>query len=624
MSELIVSGVMGAVVGHTLGAPLIGGTEFRRLNFYEPVPARMAPAPALDAWLVWSNHLRSGRFPEILSQTWLSHWNYPIDESSFGLHNCGRGLGSPLAGSFGNPLSNGSQAFGRAVYWGLVFHGDPERAAEFAYYDASLDHTGEGVHLPVATARMVAMAGPTVEFPQYARVITSTVPGSSRILKALPEVLKLIDQEDGPQQTKLTLAETLGIADQFEATLTMSWILVGLGQLKNGFGAAVRATAGCGGASNHATLVTGTIAGLRAGKADAEWTTPLGTAYVAGHGLRGIEPPQNLSDLASLVVADKARASSALRPIALGGGDLRGDDISSSVGDMLSEEVAPASAATAKDLLSQDPNRSTTEVEGITIAVHYIDPPIVVPGKSNRLQIEFRNRSDVERTLDTQLQGPDGWEVASKMTSFRLRPGEISSFGVVARSPVEHPGTATHLRLRIEKYELLLPLCQSQKWHVAGPFVNHDGNGFDKSYKPETKQNKSEIFSGRSDLAVRWQSMFCPGNTFDVEPHFKLGPGVVYLYGIAKFPKPGKYKVVAATECGIKVWVDQQIVVSYHDVHVPVPRPQAPYVGEFSTTGESKILVKVIRGLAPLGPLSLYFLAEDGKLVVPEEFANFS
>ena len=129
MSAHIRAATLGALAGATLGAPLRGRKGFRKLEFYEPIPSRMAQSEALEAWLVWSRHVRAEKSPQTISQSMVANWSYPIDESAFGLANASKGLGSPISGSFANPLPTGSQAIGRAIYWGLAFHGKPDIAA---------------------------------------------------------------------------------------------------------------------------------------------------------------------------------------------------------------------------------------------------------------------------------------------------------------------------------------------------------------------------------------------------------------------------------------------------------------------------------------------------------------
>jgi len=633
MPQWSVAGAMGAVIGHTLGAPRIGTKEFRRLNFFEPIPVRMASSPVLESWLVWSHHLRSGRPAATLSYSWYTHWNYPTDESAFGLANCARGFGSPLAGSFANPLPGGSNALGRCAYWGLVFSGQPERAREYAFFDSSLDHAGDAVHLGMAVAQMVSETTPETDFPHYVRILTKRLPTSTPILKVLPDIIAQCEKPDGPSQIRLIVNDKLGVPDPLDANATMAWILAGLGQLRQGFGASIMAAAGCGGASDQAALIVGTIAGLRSGVVDTEWASPLGSDFVCGTGLRGIDPPRTLAEFAEIVSHDADRhAVSPADPVsdvtAPEPDGAMGDDISAQVGDMIEaesdgeEEAVPDTPTPfiVPEFEVPEGLGSTTEVAGILITVTALTPPVVVPGQSIEMTVAFRNAGTEERVLKAELTAPDGWKVATQISSFRLLPGQTTSYPVVAHPAKEHPGTADNLRLRFEKYELLLPLAGSQTWYAAGPFVNHDGNGFEKVYGPESKQSAKDIFNGRSDLAIRWQPVRFPGSVFEIEPLFRLGPGVVYLYARVRFARPGHYRVVAATHNGLKMWVDGTRVVSFHDVHEPVPRPKPPYLGEFSTTGECQMLVKVLRCLTPAPPMTIYFLGEDGRLVQPEEF----
>ncbi len=614
-----------------------GRGTFRKLNFYEPIPARMSPSETLEGWLVSSRHLRAGKSPQTIAQSYLQHWDYPVEETAFGLANIARGLTAPLAGSFDNPLTSGSQALGRAVYWGLALHGKPDEAAEFAYYDASIDHAGDGVWAAVAVARMAAIAQPGLTAASLVRAATNALPKESLCVRAIPAVLQGMGVADGPAQVCNTLAGSLQVQDARHAALSLGYALAGLIHGAGDFGKSVLATAGCGGASDQSTLVTGALAGLLAGEVPSEWTSPLGNAFVVGIGLKNLDPPSSIADFADLIgqdnatfgwVAPEPKAEPAPEPAA------EAAEPEEASTEPAAPEPQPAPAEPAKpldlsaalpaprvrDLLLAEPNESITEVEGIRLSAKYLDPPVAKAGVAMRLVLTFTNIRDTEAVLDTALAAPDGWAVASRLTSFRLRPGESSSFPAVVQPIGPEIPPLAQLRLKMNRYQLLVPVIGSQRWYWVGPFVNHDGAGFDRIFPAEFKQDAGEVFNGRSDLPVRWTESLFSGVTFDLEPYFRTGPGVVYLYALMQIPNPGPGKLVVASSVGAIAWVNGQKALWYHERKPAVPRPAPPYVADVVLTENTKLLVKVLRDRPALEPVTIYILSQDGKLVVPEAF----
>ncbi|MCH7945177.1 MAG: ADP-ribosylglycohydrolase family protein [Armatimonadetes bacterium] len=614
MSAHIRAAAYGALAGATLGAPLRGRKGFRKLDFFEPIPSRMAQSEALEAWLVWSRHVRAGKSPQTISQSMLANWNYPIDESAFGLANASKGLGSPISGSFANPLPTGSQAIGRAIYWGLAFHGKPDEAAEHAYYDASVDHAGDGVWAPVALARVLALSHPQRSLTDIVRIATASLPKESRIVQALPLILQSLSNPDGAREIRQSLPAKLGLADPLDAVLSACWVLVGLLRGNGDFETSVLVTAGCGGASGQSTLACGAIAGALSGKVPEPWIKPLGREFVCGHGLRSLDPPKTVEEFVGLVVHDSEQYG-APGPAATQDAvkvDAPADADEPDQSFEMSDEL--------RELLVREPNESITELEGLRMSVQFIDPPIVRPGNALRMSLKFTNIGDAAAKLATALSGPEDWEIATKLSTIELEPGESSSFAAVVKPPAAYTSTFDNLRLKVNKYELLIPLFGSQLWYHVGPFVNHEGAGFDRQFPAETKIMLGEVFNGRSDLPVEWSAEYFPGVVFDVEPLFKTGPGVLYLYASARFESPGKYRIIVASGVGVIVWINGEKLLWYHDPHTPVPRPTTPYLAEFATEGEVTILVKTLRNLPPVPALSIYFLAEDGSLATPVDF----
>ena len=272
--------------------------------------------------------------------------------------------------------------------------------------------------------------------------------------------------------------------------------------------------------------------------------------------------------------------------------------------------------------MASEANAMTFAYDGLRLTVEYVDGVVAHPGKSLRLVATFTSAGEEELTVDPIFLGPEGWAVASKFASFRLRPGESTSFGVVLQPPAGADLAATvRATLEFGGKAAILPLFGPERWYIVGPIPNIEGTGFDKPGRPEDAQTQGETFAGRSHMPVRWTEQGFAGVLFDLEPIFASGPGIAYLWAKVRMPSEGRYRLVVAASTGALAWIDKRQLVKYHDEHVPVPRAIQPYLAEFQATGDHVLLIKVLRNLTPLGPLVVYFLGDDGRVVRP---ANFS
>ncbi len=609
MTDNVRAAVQGALVGWTLGSQTRGRRELKYLSFYDPIPPRMSASEAIESWLVWSQHVRSVGVPHSLARSLLAHWNYPSDESAFGLGHVALGLTSPVSGSFANPLSRGSNAIGRSVYWGLVFHGKPDEAAEHAYYDASIDHAGEGVWVPVALARAMALLSPGKTVTDLVRDIGNGLPKSSDVLRAMGPILKSVGKPDGVREVHEQLPALLGIADPQDAALTASWIMLGLLHGGLDFERCVLVTAGCGGASGHSTLACGAICAHVSGSVPLAWTKPLGELMVYGHGLRGIDGPKSIDSLVSLVAKDAEQFSTP--PLAL----------------PTAEGEAPASVTQAispqsdfvKSLLEREPVESFVDVGTVRVSAQYIDSPVATAGAATKFALRFENTGESAITITPSVEGPRGFELAHKIGEFVLNPGGASTFAVVYKAPTSMRQREV-IKVTLPDGEAEFPVFAPQLWYVVGPMTNQEGTGFDKEYPCEKNVRLGQVFNGRSNLPVEWTALLVTSPHVDVEKIFGAGPGTLYLYANVRMSKAGRYRIVVASGVGAIVWIDDKKAYWYHDTHNPVPRAVDPYTGSFYTDGEVRVMIKTFRNLSPVPPLTIYFLAEDGSLAVPAGF----
>lgn len=662
MSELTKQATLAAVAGWTLGASRTGRTEYTRLTGYNPIPARMVPSHPLDSWTAWLKHLAENRPPELLARTAQDHLRLTAEESAYGFLNIRKGFTSPFSGTHANPRPNGSEAVLRAAFWGLAFHGDPDKAARYAYYDASLDHAQEGVWVPVAIAAAAASARPDISLSDLVDAFIDALPAESRLPKALAELNNSTRSPEGPREFRRKALTLLGTPDQDDAAVSGAFVLLGLLNSKSDPGTGMLVTAGCGAASTHTTAATALLLTLLKGEIAPEWTSPLGKDYIASFTLRQLDPPSTLQSLADQIAP--------LTPDPLPGGrgftepqaptsnptNVEGEapaeppstenetldsprqnipvtterqscddsltaqddpSISKSEEGHSPDKSPPRLSPQTRTLLTQDPLVTHLDAHGLQVGLRYVDSPLALPDFASRLQINLTSTSEDSQNHTLALRTPEGWDVATRLADAHIPAGETVSFAAVAQPPKAETIQDPRLFLSVDGVETILPLVQPQPWMVAGPFTNADGQGYEHPYRPETDLDLKEVMSGRSNMGVYWERHWFPGHIFDLEPYFKSGPGVVYLYAALTFPKSGNYTLFASVGSGLKLWIDGRRTLAYHDYHTPVPKPEPRYTAAFAAHAEVKVLVKVLRANDPVAPLTLVFFDEDGTLVEP-------
>jgi hypothetical protein len=294
----------------------------------------------------------------------------------------------------------------------------------------------------------------------------------------------------------------------------------------------------------------------------------------------------------------------------------------SRIAALQAERAMAEKDAQFKALLNQDPNFTSIDIAGIQITAHYLDIPVgAMPVK--KLNLTLKNQSEELKNVKLSLTAPTDWQVASRVTDSAIPQNTETSFPAVIQPP-ENPGQDNHLRLQLDKLNVLIPFAAAQRYWLLGPFANIEGTGFTKPHPPEKNntlnQSMSQAFSGRSDLGIRWQEQFFSGTQFDIEPIFNQGPGAAFLYAHITWPA-GYYRVQAAFAGGFKLWIDGKPLLSYNDTTVKPPNHPS-YAAEFSSPGESRILIKIIRGRNPIAPLSLTFFDESGRIVFPTAFTK--
>lgn len=180
---------LGKAIGGTLGGPHEGKTGPLELTYYDPVPTSVMPNDDLDLQVVWLCYLlESGArevTPDILSDAWHKHVDFPFDEYGICHRNTAYGLKGYKRGSVDNFFSECMGAAIRSEIWACLAPGDPQRAAAFAWADAACDHAGDGIWAEVFFAAIESAAFVEHDRDTLIDLGLSFLPAESRVRDAV-------------------------------------------------------------------------------------------------------------------------------------------------------------------------------------------------------------------------------------------------------------------------------------------------------------------------------------------------------------------------------------------------------------------------------------------------------
>jgi ADP-ribosylglycohydrolase len=237
--------------------------------------------------------------PRAMANVWMDRMPvnllYTAERAAY--RNFAIGYWPPESASFRNPHREWIGAQIRADIFGYTAPGWPEKAAEFAFRDASISHVKNGIYGEMFVAAMLAAAYVTDDIVEIINVGLSEIPANCRLAEAIRETLAwcqdLGDWEAVWDRIKARYGHYSGVHTINNAALVVLGLYFGNTDFENGIVVSVRG--GWDTDCNGATV--GSILGLKFGadKLPGKWIGVLNDRLMSS--VRGFND-NRISDLA--------------------------------------------------------------------------------------------------------------------------------------------------------------------------------------------------------------------------------------------------------------------------------------------------------------------------------------
>lgn len=293
---------LGKAIGGTLGGPPEGEPGPLNLSFYDPVPAKMLPNDDLDLQLVWLHHLRAtgsrSVTPEILSEAWQKYVGFPWDEYGIARRNRALGLRGEAQGAYDNFFGESMGAAIRSELWACVAPGDPLRAAGFAWADAVVDHTGEGVWAEVFHAALQSAAFTCADRDRLIAAGLDAIPADTRLARAIRDTLHWWRESPDWLRVRERIVHDHGRPNFTDVVANLAFEILGWLAGGGDFGKSICIAVNCG----RDTDCTGATLGALLGIIDpdcipAAWRAPIGEEIVLSPAITGLPAQGTLATL---------------------------------------------------------------------------------------------------------------------------------------------------------------------------------------------------------------------------------------------------------------------------------------------------------------------------------------
>ena len=191
---------LGKNIGGTLGAPFECYRGVYDIDFFMQDVSSPVPNDDLDLQLVWLSaieHEGKNVDSRVLAEYWENYVSAVISEYGTGKNNFAMGIMPPLSGYMRNENRESNGAWIRTEIWACLCAGNPALAATYAYYDACVDHSGEGIYSAVFIAAAESAAFFETDTNELINIGLSYIPEDCATRGAVELVRNCFESGDG-------------------------------------------------------------------------------------------------------------------------------------------------------------------------------------------------------------------------------------------------------------------------------------------------------------------------------------------------------------------------------------------------------------------------------------------
>jgi len=434
---------LGKSIGGTLGAPFEALRGVLELDFYtQDLSKGTPPNDDLDLQLIWLNAAeRHGRAIDsaLLGEYWISFICASWSEYGAGKNNMEIGIAPPLSGWYNNHNRNSCGAFIRSEIWACLNPGHPDRAVKYAYEDAIIDHSREGVFAEIFCAAIQSAAFAESDKFKLIDIGLSYIPADCDVAKAVHTALDAhksgLDWKGARKKVLQATPGAFGMYRGYETQEPEPDIPVGpvgydapsnigitmIGWLygEDDIGKSVCIAAGCGEDADCTAATLGSIMGIIQGASGlpAKWADPI-SDEIKTWSLNTTEVrcgptiPQTLTELFE-------RTCKAM-PLFMGADcdviNENGVELTLNSGDDLFCKPAPHgmfSSIDFVDRLQGDPFALVFKNFLIEVGVQFVDGIDLKPGEPLRLKFNITNKQSRQQWLNFRWFAPEDWEFSN-------------------------------------------------------------------------------------------------------------------------------------------------------------------------------------------------------------------
>ncbi|OPH58983.1 hypothetical protein BC351_21855 [Paenibacillus ferrarius] len=449
---------IGKNVGGTLGAPFECKRGVFDVDFYtQELNGEPLPNDDLDLQLVWLNAVEKyGRnvTASILGEYWLSYIVPNWGEYGAGKNNLRQGIVPPLSGYVDNVYRDSNGAYIRSEIWACLAPGNPDIAVKYAYEDAIVDHSHEGVYAEVFFAAIESAAFVESDRNKLIEIGLSYIPAESGVAKGVASAIDAYEKGLTWQEARIQVMSDvpgsfgiLGMLTEdlpqdvpigkmgYDAPSNVGITLIGWLYGEGDFGNSICIANNCGEDTDCTAATIGSILGIIGGAESipTKWTDPIGDSIKTlclNLGDQGLRIPKTVVELTERILR--------LAPSFLGSelcdvlSGAEGYTIAMKEGAQLQSQPMRVNAwlnRSFADKLEQSPFQVPYDFTIFSAIVDYQEAPFVQDGTAKKIKLIIDNQLFMQQWLQIKWHLPAEWsispgpKVASSLENYHCNVG---------------------------------------------------------------------------------------------------------------------------------------------------------------------------------------------------------